>query len=189
MLMITATGYSIERPAYTVLKTDGDMQIRQYEEYFVAETTYDGSTGSGFRKLFKYISGNNQANQQIEMTSPVTRHESIKIEMTSPVTIQEGSEKTTMAFMIPSRFKENDIPVPLDPSVIIKKIPARIVAAHTYSWFATDSRNAKKAAELKKWVESLALYTITSKAIYAGYDSPYTMPQNKTHEMMFILEE
>ena len=186
--LVLLNAYAIERPVYTVLEKDGAMEIRQYEEYFVAQTEYDGSTSEGFKRLFKYISGHNKAQLEIEMTAPVTRQDSVEIEMTSPVTIENGSDSKIMSFLVPSRFSESEIPVPLDERVQIIKIPSRIVATHTYSWFATQSRNQRKAEELKSWLEKNNDYQIAEGPIYAGYDAPMTLPNKKTHEMMFVLK-
>lgn len=188
LALVSTLTLATEEPQYEVILSEGPMEIREYEEYFVAETTYDENSREGFQRLFKYISGNNQSQQLIDMTAPVTRRDSVEIEMTAPVTISSDSGKKVMTFMIPRSFKESDIPVPLDPKVKIKKIPARTVAVNTYSWFATENRNAAKAEELKFWIESLEGYSIASGPIYAGYDAPMTLPFNKTHEMMFVLE-
>ena len=62
---------AIEKPNYTVIGTVGDIEYRQYAPYIVAETRIPGdwsanSAGNeGFRRLVKYISGNNDARGKI----------------------------------------------------------------------------------------------------------------------------
>ncbi|MGB5351823.1 MAG: heme-binding protein, partial [Polyangiales bacterium] len=64
-----------DSPQYRVVKTLGDIEIREYEPYLVAQTVVDGNLESagnqGFRILAKYIFGNNRGGQKIAMTSPV----------------------------------------------------------------------------------------------------------------------
>ena len=80
-----------EQPEYKLLKKEGQFEIREYDSYIVAQTVYfesKGETqGDAFRRLFNFISGNNVAQSEIEMTSPVT--DSQEIEMTAPVTTEE----------------------------------------------------------------------------------------------------
>ena len=164
-----------EKPTYRVIESSGNMEIRVYDEYFVAKTFFTGNRSNGFRTLFNYISGANETGE--------------KIEMTSPVTIKELENEKEMTFMIPSRIQESKIPAPTSNNIIIEKIPSRIIAANTYSWFASKFINKRKSKELKSWIESICNYTLESNPIYAGYDSPMTLPYNKRHEMMFVLKE
>jgi hypothetical protein len=89
-LLITEQLIAVEEAAYTVIRQDGDIEIREYDAAIVAETVVDGEfedAGNGaFRKLFKYIDGDNQSQGKIAMTAPVSQEKrSEKIAMTSPV--------------------------------------------------------------------------------------------------------
>ena len=68
---------AIEKLPYTVLEKEGSFELRRYDTYIVAETIVKGGFkavgNEGFRRLFEYISGNNQTKQEIAMTSPVTQ--------------------------------------------------------------------------------------------------------------------
>lgn len=184
-----------EQPKYSVVKSDGSFQIRQYEPYFVAQTKYNEKEGDSstdaFRRLFRYIAGDNKLAAKIEMTAPVTQEQSkdssVKIEMTAPVTMDESKEGSLMTFMVPSRFSEQDIPQPTDPKVTIEKIPSRLVAVHTFSWFSGPEKRARIARELKDWLSTQPEYTIAEGPIYAGYNSPFSLPNMRTHEMMFVV--
>src|SRR5512135_830180 len=74
---ITGNVMATEEAKYAVLEKDGPFELRQYEPCIVAETLVEGDfdeVGSaGFRLLFRYISGDNQAKLTISMTAPVTQ--------------------------------------------------------------------------------------------------------------------
>lgn len=94
-----------ESPAYTVESKEGDIEIRVYPGYILAQTDvkadFDKAIGMGFSILANYIFGGNRKRSKISMTSPVSGEnlsESEKIAMTAPVTEEsvEGSEKISM---------------------------------------------------------------------------------------------
>ena len=79
----------VETPVYEVVKSQGDIEIRQYDPMIIAEVQMIGkredAIGEGFRFLADYIFGNNIINKNIKMTAPVLQQETTKIAMTAPV--------------------------------------------------------------------------------------------------------
>ena len=201
-----------EQPEYKLLKKEGQFEIREYDSYIVAQTVYfesKGETqGDAFRRLFNFISGNNVAQSEIEMTSPVTDSQEIEmtapvtteeiemtvpvtteeIEMTAPVTTEEKTVGKVMSFVMPSRFTMKTVPQPADKRVQIKQIPARKMAVIQFSWFAGEQKKLRKSNELRRWIDNSTDYRILSKPIYAGYDAPFVPPFLKTHEMMYVVD-
>jgi hypothetical protein len=59
-----------EMQSYSVIQKIADAEIRFYPPVMMAQHT-SKSQGSGFGKLFGYISGNNTNNTKIAMTTPV----------------------------------------------------------------------------------------------------------------------
>lgn len=193
-----AMGSSLEKyesPKYQVLEKSGNLEIRRYKSYLVARTSYDESKGetssTAFRRLFKYISGNNRAQEKIPMTVPVAMspEKSASIEMTVPVTQQGKGAVKSMSFVVPARFAEGSVPQPLDTKVSIESVPAETRGVIRFSWLAGDAKKKRKSEELRQWMEQLGRYQIVSEPIYAAYDSPFVLPPFKTHEMMFVLQE
>lgn len=61
-----------ETPAYKVLRTDGNIEIRDYPVLIVATTPMTGDgMNDGFSPLFRFITGNNESREKIAMVSPV----------------------------------------------------------------------------------------------------------------------
>jgi hypothetical protein len=109
---------AIESPRYRVVQKDNKFEIREYDDYILAEVEIDGNFSSalqkGFRILAGYIFGDNTSKTHISMTVPVTQQAagSEKIEMTAPVTsspIEEG-KKYKIAFTMPSKYTMETLP-------------------------------------------------------------------------------
>ncbi len=98
-------GSAYAEPAHEVTLKDGNIEIRRYEPYVVAEVTVTGSfdraTQTSFSPLFRYISGSNRGREKIEMTTPVlvepdgqasiesaAAAEPVKLAMTIPVIVE-----------------------------------------------------------------------------------------------------
>ena len=64
-----------EQPDYKVIKKDNEFEIRQYTNFLTATVETEGgrdeAISTGFRILFKYISGENKNKESISMTVPV----------------------------------------------------------------------------------------------------------------------
>ena len=115
---------SEENPNYEVMHKEQSFEIRSYASYVVAKTTVDGdfkeAQGKAFRILAGYIFGGNQQKKSISMTAPVvmdTPSKSESIAMTSPVVQSPSGDGWSMTFMMPSKYKLSDLPVPKDQRV------------------------------------------------------------------------
>ena len=73
---------AVEEANYEIIKTNEIYEIRKYSDLIVVETI-TSNENSGFRKLFNYISGANEKNQEIKMTAPVTQIKKMVIHICS----------------------------------------------------------------------------------------------------------
>jgi len=137
-----STIMAIEKPKYKIIKKYDKIEIREYSPYLIAETEIDANfeeaSNIAFRRLFKYISGENSSQSKIKMTAPVNQEKSEKegekITMTSPVSqVEKEDGKFLISFVVPSKFTMNTVPQPLDKRVVIRQVPAKIIAAIKYS--------------------------------------------------------
>lgn len=186
---------SEEQPRYKVVHKEDNKEIRQYESYIVAKTTISGSfkeaQSEGFKILAGYIFGKNKSQQKIAMTAPVIQsEESQKISMTAPVIIAPSSVKSswTMTFSMPSQYTQETLPLPDDKRIVIETIPARYVAALTFTGFWGEEKNEKKTQELKVWLKSYSDFLEASEGMFAGYNPPWTLPFLRRNEMLIELQ-
>jgi len=167
-----------DSPQYRVVRTLGDIEIRDYEPYLVAQTVVDGNLESagnqGFRILAKYIFGNNRGGRKIAMTSPVVQEkaEGMTIAMTAPVTQEKVGEQYTIQFMMPTKYSLEELPEPIDPRITIQQIPARSFAAIRYSGTWSE-RNYQKHLALLLGALRTAGYEASGEPIWARYDAPF----------------
>jgi len=184
-----------ETPKYEVLLTEDQKQIRSYSGYIVAKTTVQGeykdAQNRAFRILASYIFGNNEKQQKISMTAPVSQNKDEQreqISMTAPVVSAQEGENWVMTFMMPAKYTMTDLPKPKDARVSFAEVPPKLVAVIQYSGYANDRLNTAKAQELKTWLESHADYKIVSGPSFAGYDPPWTLPFLRRNEMMYEVQ-
>ena len=167
-----------EEAAYTVEKTDGDFQVRQYAPQVVAETVVDGTLeeagNKAFRPLFNYISGANRSKGKIAMTAPVAqRREGEKIAMTAPVGQEAVSNQWAITFMMPTNYTLETLPAPTDEKVRLRAIPARRMAAVRYSGTWSRQRYERNLARLREWMKAQGL-AAAGDPVWARYNAPFT---------------
>ena len=170
--------FTAEETKYTVISQTNNFELREYPPQIVAETEVQASLedagNKAFRRLFNYISGDNRAQEKISMTSPVTQKASSeKIAMTSPVAQQSTAGGQMVSFMMPDSYTMDTIPVPDDPNVKVRQIPARRMACVQYSGGWSEKRYLRYLAELESWIEENGFQTL-GKPIWARYNPPFT---------------
>ena len=173
----TGEGMALEEAKYTVIMKEESFELRQYEPNIVAETIVEGDFDSvgneGFRRLFKYISGENQKKQSIAMTAPVSQDAGPeKIAMTAPVSQEQKGGQWRIAFVMPSEYTLDTLPQPLDPKVLLKEIPPRRMAAITYSGTWSKRRYEEKKARLELFIKKQGLKMI-GEPVFARYNPPF----------------
>ena len=168
-LIITSNSMSYEEANYEVVKKNEVYEIRKYSDRLAIETDISNE-GNSFRKLFNYISGNNDKNEEIKMTTPVTQ--------------MQKKGNMTMQFYLPSRFNKENIPSPSNPDVKILNIKGGYYAVIRYSGRASDKNFIKHKNILENELKKDNMI-ILSPPIKATYDGPFTLPMNRRNEAMF----
>jgi hypothetical protein len=168
-LLLYSNAMAYEEANYEIVKNNEIFEIRKYSDRLAVETA-EYNQNSGFRKLFKYISGNNKTNQEIKMTTPVTQI--------------EKNGNMTMQFYLPLKFNENTVPEPINEDVKVVNIEGGYYATIIYSGRSTDKNFIKHKNILEKELLNNKI-SIISLPIRATYNSPFTLPMFKRNEAMF----
>ena len=161
-----------EEAKYEVIEKNEIYEIRKYSDRLAVETSKEG-IDSNFRKLFNYISGRNDDQEKIAMTTPVTQ--------------VEKNGNITMQFYLPSKFNLENVPNPSRKDVRIIIIKGGYYAVLKYSGRASDGNFIKHKEILEKELKNNNI-SIVSPPIRATYDSPFTLPMNRRNEAMFKVE-
>jgi len=185
-------GMANEEAKYTVIMKEGNYELRQYESHIVAETTVDGdfdkAGNDGFRRLFKYISGENQKKQSIAMTTPVSQEMgSEKIAMTAPVSQEQTGGQWRIAFVMPSEYTMDTLPQPVDPKVSLRQVPSRRMAAITYSGSWSKERYEEHKVLLEAFMQRKKLHPL-SEPVLARYNSPFTLWFLRRNEVLIPVQ-
>ena len=161
-----------EEANYEVISKNEVYEIRKYSDRLAVETMTSG-IDSNFRKLFNYISGRNETQEKIKMTTPVTQ--------------VEKNGNMSMQFYLPSKFNLENVPNPSREDVKIINIAGGYYAVLRYSGRASDGNFIKHKEILEKELQKNNI-SIISPPIRATYDSPFTLPMNRRNEAMFKVE-
>ena len=171
---------AIESPKYQTVYKDKKFEIREYEEYILAEVETEGDFGSasqrGFRVLADYIFGGNTSKARIDMTVPVTEQNvsSEKIDMTAPVTSSsiEEDRKYRIGFTMPSKYTLETLPEPVNKTISFRKVSKHKTAALRFSGNLNSKLATRKAKELETWLDENK-YAKRSGFVFAQYNPPW----------------
>ena len=161
-----------DEPNYEVVQKNEIYEVRKYSDRLAVETINSGSENN-FRKLFNYISGRNEDNEKIKMTTPVTQFE------------KDGN--MSMQFYLPTKFDSKNAPKPIKENVRIVNIEGGYYAVIRYSGRASDKNFIKHKNILLNELKINNILTL-SPPIRATYDSPFTLPMNRRNEAMFKIK-
>jgi SOUL heme-binding protein len=159
-----ATGKS-ETQSYKVIRTNDQFEIRYYPAAIMAKISstsksYRDLGYSGFGKLAKYIFGGNSDKKQIAMTSPV--HMDI------------GDSMSTMAFVMPAEYTQDELPKPDNAEIDIQTTEAEYVAVITFGGFASTDRINKHKTLLQQHLKEKGI-AYFGNFRFLGYNPPFQL--------------
>ena len=167
---------NIETYPYVVNKKYDTFEIRSYEATLFTSVKlstkgYKNSSSKGFSILAGYIFGNNERNEKISMTSPVT------------MTLEDSM---TMMFMVPKELKKEMLPKPNQSLIEFKEEPAKTVAAINFNGWANDKKIEKFKQELKSALDAEGI-PYSDRFYFLGYNAPYEV-FNRKNEVIVELQ-
>lgn len=147
-----------------------------------SDSAYEDAVDTGFKRLFRYISGANAGSVKVKMAAPVQ------------VRVVPGAGPTCnttfrVSFFVPFA-DQADPPAPTDASVYVDKQPAARVATLSYPGyvrsFAEDIR-----PQLQRLLGLLQYHGLdgfdTNQYATAGYDSPFSL--GKRHNEVWFFQK
>jgi hypothetical protein len=169
-----------ETAEYEVLEADGSFEIRQYPDLALATTEMQfdaqGNDGS-FMRLFKYISGANDREEKIAMTTPVF----MEPESAS------GGQGGQMGFVLPKQVADRAIPEPHAESVAIEKRAGGKFAVIRFAGRLNTTTSSDAEEKLRAWIGDRGLVAAQA-AEFAGYDPPWTPGPLRRNEVLIRLK-
>ncbi len=171
---------AIEEPAYEVIRTIDDVELRQYAPYVVAEVRIEADAEEAgnlaFPILAGYIFGKNKGEKKFEMTAPVTQVAAPqRLEMTAPVTqtaVPGAAGSYVIQFVLPKGVTLASAPEPLDPRVRMREVPASRIAAIRYSGFWSQANYAEHLDKLRTVMKTAGVDT-TGEPVFSRYNPPF----------------
>ena len=178
--MIARVAY--ESAEYKVVEADGKFEVRDYPDLMLVATTTkldaQGRDGS-FMKLFRYISGENESEQKISMTTPVFME-------------NDADASVQMGFVIPKDVAIRGVPKPTGGQVDVRKRVGGRFAVVRFPGQTTSKLVKESEAKLRAWMESKSLVADVSAEASgvesAGYDPPFTPGPLRRNEVLIRLK-
>lgn len=179
----------LECPKYTVINTTKSYEIRHYPSFKWATASshgktldYEEASRENFMKLFRYISGNNEPKEKVEMTAPVL----------DIIPVTQGpfcAPDFAMHFFVPYELQSNP-PKPNNDSdhVSIVQLPEMIVYVASYGGYNSQDKIQQHGKELGEALQRDGLHFDEGKILTAGYDSPFK-PFFRHNEVMFLTKD
>ena len=172
LFLSTNVTMATEEVKFDIVHKNEVYEIRKYSERLVAQAINDEDSGT-FRKLFNYISGDNNSSKKIEMTTAVTQ--------------MKKDNVSFMQFHLPSDFNKKTTPIPTNSDVEIMLMKEGYFAVIRYSGRSSDKNFIKYSKILReKLLEDKIL--INGYAIKATYNPPWTLPLFRRNEVMFNIK-
>ncbi len=192
ILLLPSLAFGLEEPKYEMIGEYDGIEYREYVDYIVVETLVEGdlsrdeASNIGFRRLFRYITGENDGGAEISMTAPVqvAEPQGAEIAMTAPVQSVNTEQGWTISFVVPGKYTWDTVPQPTNPDVYLRQAaPGKITAVIRFSGRWTEKNALKARNELYKKLEEANVSPI-SKPIIAAYNSPFSIPWFRRNEIL-----
>merc|ERR1712215_641753 len=163
-----------------------DSESRDSNDFNLIKMVQEMMSGKGwknkpenkmFMKLFRYISGVNKEQEEVEMTVPVLS----RMKM-----LADGMVNKQMCFYLNKKHQANP-PTPTDPAVKIEANKEFTVYVHKFGGYAmSDSVNLMEARRFAEVLRNAGEEVDTDLFYTAGYDSPMKF-WNRRNEVMYLV--
>jgi hypothetical protein len=169
---------AVEEPAYRVIESAGDFEIRDYPSLIVAEVSVagnqDSATRAGFRLLAGYIFGKNGPGQHIAMTAPVVSAPLADNSLDAMAVRRVGETGNwSVQFIMPRGSTLQSLPQPSDSRVRLRTLPPSKLAVLRFSGLAYEGDVIEKVGALRSLIGAHHLHAVGPVSL-ARYNPPWT---------------
>lgn len=172
-----------ESAEYKVVTSDGKFEVREYPDLMLVSTTTNmdaqGRDGS-FMKLFRYISGANESDKKISMTTPVFMEN------------DKADSAVQMGFVMPKQVAVDGVPAPTVEGLDVRKRVGGRFAVLRFSGQLNAKVAKESEAKLRNWMATKGLAaddSVESSGVEtAGYDPPFTPGPLRRNEVLIRLK-
>jgi DNA gyrase inhibitor GyrI len=172
-----------ESAEYKVVESDGKFEVREYPDLMLVATTTkldaQGRDGS-FMKLFRYISGANESDKKISMTTPVFMEN------------DKEDSAVQMGFVMPKDIAVDGVPAPTGEGVDVRKRTGGRFAVLRFSGQLNVKSAKESETKLRTWMATKDLVADdsfeSSGVETAGYDPPFTPGPLRRNEVLIRLK-
>jgi len=175
-LLVKTSRAGYESPDYEVVEKEGKLELRRYGEMKVVATSMEGGNGTAFNRLFRFISGANEQEQKIAMTTPVFM----------PATNEARSKE--MQFVVPTKVAEKGTPAPESEAIRVETVAGGAFAALRFSGYRSKEKQRKALAELRRRCEEKG-WRAVGDPVFAYYDPPWTPETLRRNEVLLRVRE
>ena len=171
-------------PAYTVVRSAGAVEVRDYPALIVAQTplaeTGGRSQNGGFMNLFHYIAGENEGRKKLPMTTPV---------LVAPAAERRTADtNASMAFIMPGDMAFADLPRPAGTNVTLRRVAAARYAVRRFSGRRDAAAQVRETEALARWMATQG-YAPLDAPLYAFYDPPWTPGFLRRNEVLIRFQD
>ena len=172
------TSKATEEPDYKVVQNLGEIEVREYEAYTVAEVVVPGPSAQAAKWAFPilagYIFGKNQGARKFSMTAPVTQAaEPPEVPTAASADPAAAPAGFRVQFVLPRGVTQASAPQPLDARVKLRDVEPARVAVIRYSGFWSDANYSQHLAQLQAALRAAHLVWV-GEAVYSRYNAPFT---------------
>ncbi|XP_029946400.1 heme-binding protein 2-like [Salarias fasciatus] len=165
-----------------ICETD-DYEVRHYDSVKWVSTNersfmMEMAAMRAFRRLYGYITGDNEHGKKIDMTTPVV------VKMVDKKFWQRGTY--TMSFLLPAEHQKNP-PKPTNSEVFIHETPDVNVYVRSYGGWMTALEDDRQTRNLYGALDEVGAKYQKGYHFAVGYNSPMTM-FNRHNEVWVVVE-
>ncbi len=163
---LASNAFFLETAQYEMVEKERHFEVRDYPDLPVVTTPMQSSEDSAsFRRLFRYIQGENSSETKIAMTTPVF----------------VDDEK--MNFVIPKEASRQGVPQPTGPEVELALRPKLRVVVHRFPGVANESNRNEALDKLQTWMAARGMVPV-GNPFFAYYDAPFVPGPFRRNEVM-----